>query len=802
MLNVSDETIRAYTEYGVDKHIIISFPNDNIPDITNNNIKEESLSLSSSISSDNKLTVQGCNATQLKITTFDITKDLTGKNIIVTLSLKDDNYKGEWQNTCEYTEGDIVKFDEKYYEYVATPPEGYSEYTKRNILNLSSLWKKQDDKYSLEGRSPEGLKGIKITGILNIPSEINVIVRNWFINGPYYKTYTITKEYNNKDIEFDKEDSSGNPLAGWFMEISNNGLTNEEFIAFIDGLFIVENSSMKKSSVYPCLSEYCEQKYGYYDTSEIANQVIFRGKVDSYTKQSDPRYKEIVAYDKFYELQNKSVKNWINTLDSNGKGYIELYNYQGKYKQNVEYKTNQVVFEETSVNGKTVKYYYRFKRTYDFPNFQRMTLANVYTASISNGTLLGTQYIERLTNYYPNRPTLKSVRDGLCKQFGLAQLTTIMNRDDQVLTIGKFNKEYSVTQMLQWICNTNLVSGVIDPTINKVKYVHILDNGAEEDEHYKGAFNPDNALSYKVGDIVKHTNKYNETRYYECCRAMKDEVFPSEFDITSINFINVTSVVKYMPPTVAKNIWYIEFIFNDEMAMELGVEVSIGKYKGDISKKVTQSCRINLQQLLQDNDSIFTIMVNNVTEEFWNSFSAKIYTATSEYNADWDLTDDELSDFWKTKNLLYHPNGRINLSYLYELDNIEVSEDMFEYKGIYVTDTENGSTPLYGEEDKSNNKVAAIYNPLFSSWTSVSMFYKIVDAPPHGYTPYQPFKIASMGLPFLEVGDLITFEVEEWSSDSNGEPVVETKTINSVILQKNMSGLNYLKDEYSAKKGN
>ena len=59
-----------------------------------------------------------------------------------------------------------------------------------------------------------------------------------------------------------------------------------------------------------------------------------------------------------------------------------------------------------------------------------------------------------------------------------------------------------------------------------------------------------------------------------------------------------------------------------------------------------------------------------------------------------------------------------------------------------------------------------------------------------------------MGLPFLEVGDLITFEVEEWSSDSNGEPVVETKTINSVILQKNMSGLNYLKDEYSAKKGN
>ena len=67
-------------------------------------------------------------------------------------------------------------------------------------------------------------------------------------------------------------------------------------------------------------------------------------------------------------------------MDSNGKGYIELYDYQGKYTQNIEYKTNQVVYEDTTVNGKTVRYYYRFKRTYDFPSFKRMTLANVYTA--------------------------------------------------------------------------------------------------------------------------------------------------------------------------------------------------------------------------------------------------------------------------------------------------------------------------------------------------------------------------------------------------------------------------------------
>lgn len=796
MLDVSDETIRAYTEYGVDKHITISFPNDNISTITNENIKEESLSLSRAICSENAFKVQGCNAAQFKITTFDITEDLTNKNIIVTLSIKDEHYKGVWQKDGNYAENDIVKFDDHFYEYAATPPDNESEYIKRDILDLSALWKEQENKYTTDGRFAEGLKGIKISGISNISTNVDIKVKTWFNNGPYYKIYQITGGDNNKDIVFAQKDSSGNPLAGWFIEISNNGLESEDFINFISGISIIENSSIKQCNVYPNLSEYCEEKFGYYDTSESEDLVIFRGKIDSYTKQSqDPRYKEIIAYDKFYELQNKSIRSWINTLDSNGKGYIELYDYQGAYKQETEYKANQTVYEETTVNGKTVKYFYRFKKTYDFPNFQKMSLADVYNTTIG-GTQYGKQYIQRLSNYYPNRPTLKEIRDDLCKKFGLVQKATVMNRDSQKLTIKKFSKEYSVTKMLQWICNANLTNAILDPTENKIKYVSIFNfNLSERNEYYKGDFDPENALNYVVGDVVKYTNKYNETRYYECVRTMKDSTFPNKFEISDINFIKVTSKTMYLP-LIPNDKWYIEFNFDDEMAMEYEVEISIGN--ASTSKKIVQSCKINLQELMQNSSKTFSISINNVTEDFWNTFSAKMYTATGAYDANWDLSDDELKDFWKPKNLLYHPNGRINISNLYEIDNIEITEDLFEYKGVYVTETENENTVLYGEEDKNNNKVAISYSPLFESWTT-KQFYKTVNAPSN-YAAYQPFKLACLGLPFLEPGDLITFDIDEWYSDENGESVVQNRTINSVVLEKNMTGLNYLKDEYSAKK--
>ena len=118
MLNVNENTIRAYTEQNVPKKLTITFPNNsNLTPITNANIQEESMSLTGSLCSDSNLMLQGCISTQFNLTTFDYDTDITGQDIIATLSVKDDSYKGEWVKGKNYKSGDIVKFDQEYYMY-------------------------------------------------------------------------------------------------------------------------------------------------------------------------------------------------------------------------------------------------------------------------------------------------------------------------------------------------------------------------------------------------------------------------------------------------------------------------------------------------------------------------------------------------------------------------------------------------------------------------------------------------------------------------------------------------------------
>ena len=59
MLNVNEDTIRAYTEQNVPKKLTITFPNNsNLTPITNANIQEESMSLTGSLCSDSNLMLQ------------------------------------------------------------------------------------------------------------------------------------------------------------------------------------------------------------------------------------------------------------------------------------------------------------------------------------------------------------------------------------------------------------------------------------------------------------------------------------------------------------------------------------------------------------------------------------------------------------------------------------------------------------------------------------------------------------------------------------------------------------------------
>ena len=68
MINVSDFTKKVYSEYNVPKYLTVSFPNDNIPDITNENIYGESMKLTQSICEDSVLSLGGCNAAQFELT--------------------------------------------------------------------------------------------------------------------------------------------------------------------------------------------------------------------------------------------------------------------------------------------------------------------------------------------------------------------------------------------------------------------------------------------------------------------------------------------------------------------------------------------------------------------------------------------------------------------------------------------------------------------------------------------------------------------------------------------------------------
>lgn len=798
MLNVNDDTIRVYTEYGVSKNIKISFPNDSsLTPITNKKLQEESMDMTSSLSADSELSIQGCISREFKITTFDYNEDITGKDILVTLSCKDEHFKGNWSSAKKYSENDVVKFDGNYYMYVDEPDGSRSNLTGKELILRSDIVAKDDTEYRILDRPCSNLKGILLKN--DIPKDVTMAVYTWFEHGPSY--YIIYPSKAGEYI-FPEEYPAGSTyqLAGWFVNIKYTGTDTEAFKQFIDELELYEVTYITEDKLYPSQSDFCERIYGYVDTSNVQDIVIFRGKVNSFTKQAaDPRYKELIAYDKFYEWSNRSIKGWINTLNANGRGYIELYDYQGVYKTNTAYKEGQSVVEyQSDASGNQVAYYYRFKRDYIDTDYQSRSLAMVSTNGYPGSKAIkGSEYVERLgTSYYPNSVTLKKLRDDLCSYLGITQESVTLPLDDYELKIGKFDKEYTALQMLQWICNVNMVFGVINPSTGKLNYISIMNKEFDFDSRYKGIY--DSGKSYSLGDVVKHTNVYGEQRYYQLMKSLPDK-FPEECNKTAVEFF-VSGKNTY---AIAPKSWgrdcYVNFDFNDDLAREYSVEVRVFAYPvASDSKIITlrQSGRVNLWDL---DSSLYRIIVSNASDEFWKTFKATIYTAKSDFNPEWDLDDEMLSPYWNKKNLIYHPGRRINLSYLYENGTAEVEDDDFTYKGINVVDMDGKN--YEGETEKGWVKIT--FNPLFNAFTSEHNFYSQIDgnvaSQKYVRLNYKPFKLSVLGLPFLEPGDFVVFDVDKWSSDDDDNPVIETETIESIILEKNLTGINALKDEYQAK---
>ena len=251
MLNVNEDTIRAYTEQNVPKKLTITFPNNsNLTPITNANIQEESMSLTGSLCSDSNLMLQGCISTQFNLTTFDYDTDITGQDIIATLSVKDDSYKGDWVKGTNYKSGDIVKFDQEYYMYSDDVSDEKTENIKRTKVSSSYIvYNETDKKYNIFGREPDNFVGIRILTSEKVLDGVSMTIRCWYTGGPYYY---VVRDFNNKtDIIMPQYYPVGSnyPLKGWFAEISYSGTDTDAFKEFVSNLKIYELTNAYKNEL-------------------------------------------------------------------------------------------------------------------------------------------------------------------------------------------------------------------------------------------------------------------------------------------------------------------------------------------------------------------------------------------------------------------------------------------------------------------------------------------------------------------------------------------------------------------------
>lgn len=815
MINVNEETIKAYTEYGCRKNITIFFPdNPSIPAITNKNLQEESMKIIEGICEENTLQVGGCNSTQFEITTFDIQEDITNKNIVVSLSARDDNYKGEWNYDEEYSKGDIVKFNNSYYEYFSTPPSDDRGKLKR--INVPpSEWTVSSDKktYRTKFFTPDNFIGIRIDSS-SIPDGVTFKIRTKYVDAGYYYVFTIDNNMLNKNRIFPKINTQEpkTALLGWYGEIVYDGDDVNGINEWVQSLNVYSLTYIPVNKLYPTLlSEYCEEIYGYIDTSDVKDFTLFRGKVYSFEKQTDPRYRTLVAYDKMYELENISIKEWINTLDASGKGYIEKYHYRGEWKYAVkDYKAGDVVYRVEDNN----MVYYHYKKDMDVNLFQNLlpgdVANNIYPPNAGVGvTINGDCYIEKLSSYYPNRPTVKTLRTSLCHYLKIQEENVTLPLDNMTLTIGKFEENTSARQLFEWICNLNMVFGYIDPRTETFRYIFINKEKKipEEDSNYKGKFNyttlANNEVAYKVGDVVSIV-EYNQTYYYRNKISLSQKVPTSytELDIKNI-FMNVARGVRYRSPKKRGDDWYIHFDFDKELAQELDVTISVSQYKSRGKQIVLKlPGDVYLPSLIGD-EVLYTIMVNNVNDEFWETFQVTLYVANGLAASKYPPQVEEVSDFWEKCNALYHPSGQINLSSLYENDSAVIKDNEFRAIGYNIVDINNNV--IEGADDNLDSRyLNIIYSPLYNKWKSTRQLYIDVNenvgyAGRYFTIEYTPFTLSLLGLPFLEPGDYVCFDVIEWSTDENDNPVQTIKTVESIILCRELSGINALTDNYEAR---
>lgn len=673
MINVSDFTKKVYSEYNVPKYLTVSFPNDNIPDITNENIYGESMKLTQSICEDNELTFGGCNAAQFELTVMDIQQELLDKNIRVTMSCKDPNFKNDYVNGMAYKENDVVIQDGNYCRFntdwgTTLLVNHYHQDASKVIFesgtikceDYSRLYIKNSNLDDLTITLYEGLVppprieddilicSNNLSSIENDILEFDLMpsIEDEELVFPVYFEYSIiTGPYENDYLVIDVPDN----VYEFQIKLSAN-IGDED---------ILLQSTICLTNRFEDVSDYWSKDYGYIDTSNTDDITLFQGKIFSVDKKKDKRLKEIVAYDKIYELTTENLNSWLSS-----NGYLDT-KYKGVWDGNILYSRDDIVW-----------YSFGSYSNLDYGFWLCLNDVTGYNVPPSYGS---SNWAKISNVSYLNTINVRNLMNDLALEFGsFLNITEIpqptMPMDNYYTAIQLKENQYSFLDLFREYFNNNSVYGYFNPTTSDIDCRNINRRFAA-DSNYKGDWNEDS--SYTMNDIVSYKEEEDSVYYYYKA-------------LSACSFINP----------------------NDE-------------------------------------------------------------------------------EYWERMPVLYSPNSRINYTHLYDYEGLDYKDYEVSFTGRNLID-ENGKI-VRGTFDKSN--VSINEGLLKGIYNSDQDFWSVVNTPAINIV-FTPTSMNAVGLPFVQPGDWITYDVEEYDPDTDTMIVKNKKT---VILSRVLSGINALTDEIESR---
>ena len=136
-----------------------------------------------------------------------------------------------------------------------------------------------------------------------------------------------------------------------------------------------------------------------------------------------------------------------------------------------------------------------------------------------------------------------------------------------------------------------------------------------------------------------------------------------------------------------------------------------------------------------------------------------------------------------------------NIGRNYDMDGAEYSDNVFECKSFDIIDGDGNS--LYGAQGTS---LSVKYSFLVKDQYTAADLISIVNSSMlnQNKLKFTPGKLKMIGLPFLTPGDAVSYKVDEYSMDENGNLVETEKTITTVVLKRTLSGIVALTDDIEA----